>query len=93
MVKEDTKFKALGGALYIEKPSQATINESLGEAHRPITSINKVFSETHPAPPFDLLIGDGKGTIVHESTNLSQEGGNLKWMKKYGQDNEDLPEA
>ena len=78
MVKEDTKFKALGGALYIEKPSQATINESLGEAHRPITSANKVFSETHPAPPFDLLIGDGE---------------DLKWMKKYGLDNEDLPEA
>ena len=88
MVKEDTKFKALGGALYIEKPSQATINESLGEAHRPITSINKVFSETHPAPPFDLLIGDGEGTIVHSSENV-----NIEWMKKYGQNNEDLPEA
>ena len=93
MVKEDTKFKGLGGALYIEKPSQATINESLGEAHRPITSANKVFSKTHPAPPFDLLIGDGEGTIVHESTSLTQEGNNLPWIKKHGQDNEDLPEA
>ena len=93
MVKEDTKFKGLGGALYIEKPSQATINESLGEAHRPITSINKVYSNTHPPQPFDLLIGDGKGTIVHESTSLSDPNGNIKWMKKYGMDNEDLPEA
>ena len=69
MVKEDTKFKGLGGALYIEKPSQATINESLGEAHSPITSINKVYSNTPPPQPFDLLKGDGKGTILHESTN------------------------
>ena len=60
-----------------------------------ITMANELVepSDNTAAKVYVRNIGDGKGTIVHESTCLSDPNGNIKWMKKYGMDNEDLPEA